>query len=251
MRTCEPIRDSLAAYSLDALDDAERRQVEAHLSRCQECTAEVAALAEIAAALGSAVPQVAPRPALRQRLLAEVAPRQRRDTRFPLPAFAWRPALTAAAALVAVGSFAWAVALQGQLGAQQATLARLEQRSERYERVVSVLGSPSTVVAELSGDTVAPSAAGRVIVDPSTQSGMLMVWDLPPLPRDRGYQVWFVGDGGRVSGGVVRPNERGGGYFFLQVPPDLSRYRGIGLTEEPAQGSPGPTGPRVLGGTLS
>jgi anti-sigma factor RsiW len=52
-------RDALAALALDALDDAERAAVLAHVGECDACAAELASLRDTAASLAWAAPREA------------------------------------------------------------------------------------------------------------------------------------------------------------------------------------------------
>ena len=52
--------DDLAAYALDALDDAERQAVDDHLERCPECRSELAGHHETLAALGTTSEEAPP-----------------------------------------------------------------------------------------------------------------------------------------------------------------------------------------------
>lgn len=271
--SCEQTRDALEFYALDAVSRAERWEIESHLRGCAACAQEAARLAEAAAVLGRDLP-LAPLPSgLRERVLSAAqakpetiadpvdpvapahlvarAPRRLLSLPSRLRSLRWpRASLSAMAAAIAIVSLAWAVSLQAQLNLQQAEAARLADRADRYQRLVAVLESDQLHLIELSGTTDAPAAGGRMIVDPGSATGGLIVHDLPPLAPDRAYQVWFVSESGRESGGLVRPDASGEGYFFVRVPSDLTGIQTIGLTEEPATGSPGPTGPRVLGGQL-
>ncbi|MGV3563666.1 MAG: RskA family anti-sigma factor, partial [Nocardioides sp.] len=60
------------AYAVDAVDDIERAHFERHLNECAECRHEVDSLRAGAAMLAELAP-VGPSPALRSRILAEVA----------------------------------------------------------------------------------------------------------------------------------------------------------------------------------
>src|SRR5262245_16415248 len=50
-------RSPLAAYALGALDDAEKRALDAHVAGCAECRAELADFAALEAALGEVPPE--------------------------------------------------------------------------------------------------------------------------------------------------------------------------------------------------
>lgn len=52
----DPAASLLGAYALDALDDAERVRVEAHLADCSRCRAEVSRHQYIVALLGTPRP---------------------------------------------------------------------------------------------------------------------------------------------------------------------------------------------------
>ena len=68
----------LAAHSLDALDPAERQDLEAHLrSRCAECERELGRMRREVEALAESPAPVAPPPVVRRRVLNAVRPRRR------------------------------------------------------------------------------------------------------------------------------------------------------------------------------
>ena len=62
----------LAAHALGALDEAEARELAAHLEGCAECRAEASAWLETAAALAYATPPVEPPAELRSRILESI-----------------------------------------------------------------------------------------------------------------------------------------------------------------------------------
>src|SRR5437762_2874586 len=77
----DTVHDLTAAYALDALDEAERREYEAHLAHCEQCRAELGSFSEAAAALayGVAGPELPSR--LRSRILAPARGGARDDLR--------------------------------------------------------------------------------------------------------------------------------------------------------------------------
>src|SRR5919109_310159 len=130
----EAIHDLTAAYALDALDAAERREYEAHLALCERCRAELASLSEAASALAYGVEAPAPPPRLRARILDSA--RAERTNVVPLrPRWAIPAAVTAVAAVAAVIALAiWASSLSGRVD-------RLQVRSDKSERVAAVLAA--------------------------------------------------------------------------------------------------------------
>ena len=102
----------------------------------------------------------------------------------------------------------------------------------------------------LVGSETAPEARGWIYVDPGTADALLVAYKLPPLGPDRAYQLWLVRDGGRDDGGVFQVDTRGFGILRIQAPMPFASYQRVGITEEPASGSPGPTSARVIGGKL-
>lgn len=142
--------------------------------------------------------------------------------------------------------------LQQQLQEQQSQVTTLGVRAERYDRVVAVLQSPGMQARQMQGTDLAPSAFGRMWVDPSTGNGMMMVRSLPRLQPGRVYQLWWVNaDGRRETGGFIRSTDQeGAGYSLIRCPGEFRDWTSFGITEEPEGGSPAPTGRRLVGGTV-
>ena len=78
----------------------------------------------------------------------------------------------------------------------------------------------------------------------------LSITDLPKLPADKQYQLWLIQDGQRDSGAVFSVDTNGSAQVNIDAKRPLTEYRAFGITIEPAGGSPGPTGERVLGFNL-
>jgi anti-sigma-K factor RskA len=265
--TCEEALDLLPLLAIDALDVDERDVLEDHLATCEACQAEAASYSETAAVLALALPQADPPPNLKGRLLAAARRPRVVDTdesrlgrsdagstsrRLPFWRVTMSGLVAAVALLVAIGAIFWAMNLRSELDAQSAQITTLTERAQNYQRVASVLQAADTQTRLLNGTNDAPSAFGRVYVDPETGEGMLMVRGLPPLPQGRSYQLWVVGtDGQRQSAGVLTWTDRqGNGYTLIQCPDKLARWQSFGVTQEPVGGSNGPTGPRMLGGSI-
>jgi anti-sigma-K factor RskA len=102
----------------------------------------------------------------------------------------------------------------------------------------------------LTGTEAAPEATGLLVVSLDGEHGTLVVDGLAPLGQEQQYQLWLIQDGQRTSGGVFSVSEEGYGSLWISSPEPLSSYGAFGITIEPAGGSPGPTGDKVLGGAL-
>jgi signal transduction histidine kinase len=93
---------------------------------------------------------------------------------------------------------------------------------------------------------------GQAYLDPGRDQVLVVASNLPPLPTDRAYQLWFVRqDGHRDSGGLMTVNAQGDGTLLAHAPAGLAAYTAIGITEEPASGSQQPTGPKVVGAAVT
>jgi anti-sigma factor RsiW len=256
MMTCQEVRELLAVLSLDALDIDERDVIEDHLANCPTCADIHRGYEEMVAALALGLPQVDPPAGLKGRIVAAVTAGDGsvRPAWWRLAARRTSPlGLVAALALIlAVGAAIWAATLQWQLADQRASVARYAERAQRYENAVAVLQAELMDIRRLEGTNAAPGGFGRVLIDPTSGAGMMVVGRLPPLPEGRAYQLWLVkADGQRVSCGLLqRTDDQGNGETPIRAPVPLTDWQGLGVTEEPATGSPGPTGTRMLAGAL-
>ena len=76
--THHEVRDLIPGYAVDALEPEEAARVEGHLMSCGGCRSELAILREAAASLAAGVPQTAPPPELRDKIVQTVEGRRRR-----------------------------------------------------------------------------------------------------------------------------------------------------------------------------
>jgi hypothetical protein len=121
--------------------------------------------------------------------------------------------------------------------------------SQRQQLVFEAL-SPGAIAWNLSGTESAPSARGTLYCRKNSRVGILTATDLPPLSSGRAYQLWLIRDGQRLSGGMLTVDPAGRGVLTIQAPEPLGDYQYVGMTEEPYEGSAGPTGQRVLSGQI-
>jgi len=236
--------EMLPGYALDCLAAAEAAAVRRHVAGCPECRAELSAYERVADALVLAAPEAAPSGVLRARLLAAAAAgsseaqgrrgagvQGRKDaTEAERSPFLLRsPApLRQRKALLVYGLIALAAIVLG--GLLWATVGRL---------------AVDEAAVTLAPSDVAPSAAGELRFGGG--GAMLEVVGLPVLPPEQQYQLWVVRDEQRASGAVFSVNGNGWAEVAVTLDYPAAEYDRFGVTIEPAGGSPGPTGERVLG----
>ena len=88
-------------------------------------------------------------------------------------------------------------------------------------------------------------------VDPSDDQAYLEASGLAPLPDGLGYQVWLFTEAGQtVSAGFLPVDDAGQGRALVTAPEPLGAFWAVGLSAEPLDGSPAPTGSLALGGWI-
>lgn len=227
--TDHEIHTLAGAYALNALPDDEERFFEAHLGACDACRAEVAELRATAASLGSAAAAPAP-PSLRSDVLAAIDVTRQDPAPTRLAAQRRRPlaVLSAAAALVIlVAGFGVAIA---RLNAE------LEETRTRAAEVAAVLTADD---AELITVTGSAGEQARIITSAEHGRTVFVGNDLQPVPSDKTLELWLINEDGAQPAGLFTPDEDGRAVHV--VPRDLAGVDAVGVTVEPAGGSPQPT----------
>ncbi len=234
------VLDQLADYVLGGLSPADQRAVELHLSGCAVCRAEWLALQEAAGELALAAPPVEPPARLKKAVLQQVAPPAQRKAPARGAWFerlrGWQRRASPAWLLAAAGLILLLAVSNLLLWGQVRQLSRQAQ-------------APLRTVA-LAGGASLPEASGLLVLTGDGRSGTLVVDGLPELDAQRQYQLWLIQDGQRTSGGVFSVDSWGYGAVVVESERRLDSFQSFGVTIEPAGGSPGPTGERVLSGSL-
>lgn len=217
-----------AAYALGALDGQERAAYEAHLAQCPICQAEVASFREVGARLAAAAPDATPAPALRRRVLA-VARRPRQ--------VAWLAAAASLVLAIGLGHGYWRERRDRQ--ALERVVAAAHDSLAARDSLLSAVLAPNVGTANLAATGKPPTA--RLFWNPARRVVVIAVYDLPPAPAGRTYQLWGIATGkAPVSLGVFNPGPNGRLTKALAVPAELV-FQVTAVTEEPAGGSPQPT----------
>lgn len=239
----EHVKDLLAAYALDSLDEGEASQAEAHLANCQECREALYAYQGVVDQLALAAPQAQPPAIIKQKLFEQVAGSSRTRQQESRPV-SWSARL---AGLVRRATPAWSLA------SLVLVVVLLTSNLFLWRQVSQLKAAPQPVamrLVSLSHTATAPDASGLIVISGNGEYGTLVVDNLPTLNPEKQYQLWLIQDGKRTSGGVFSVDQSGYSSISVSSPTPLINYSAFGITIEPAGGSPGPTGPKVLGGNL-
>jgi anti-sigma-K factor RskA len=264
------LEDLLPAYALGALDGEEVHELEEHLAGgCEECRRQLALWQGDLEELAAAVPPVTPSETTRARVLrlagsAPAAPAPATPAAQAVPRRT--PGWLAAAALVLLALAVWGFAGQARLRGEARRLAADRDREaaevERLSREVSaarsqviraeqalqVLAAPGVQSVVLAGLGPTPGAKGRAYVNPSRRDALFYAFDLPALPEDKTYQLWFIAGGKPVSAGTFAVDPRGAASLRVDRVADVGQIQNWAVTIEPRGGVPQPTGAMVLKG---
>jgi len=241
----DDIMDLLTAYALGALEPQEIARVSALLDERPELRAIVAELRATADRLPFALPEAAPSPDLRQRVLDRATGRAPRTRAAPVGRWLLSlGGLAAVAVIAAILGLVQVARLQSDLSATRQQLAEVQGELSRMHQD---LAEAQQVIASLQGET----GAAAIL---RTRSGATrLVAQLPPLQPGRNYQLWRIqGAGAPASVGLFSVD--GTGYGALDFAPGQLPRSGetMAVTDEPDGGSLLPTtNPLIVGTSTS
>ncbi|GAA3887867.1 anti-sigma factor [Streptomyces sedi] len=220
------------AYAVNAVPEEERRGFERHLERCASCAREVAELTETAARLGTAM-ATEPPPAMRRAVLERIGRVRQEPPRGAVRrAVRGLPPLALAASLAALllgGTTAWQWYSAEQAREREASAERLA------EELTAVLSSPD---ARMTTGAVRGGGSATVVVSPDHDRVAFLASGLPAPPEGRVYQLWFADQETMRPAGLL---DAGADEQALLMDGRLGEATGMGITVEPAGGSPQPT----------
>lgn len=242
----DDLLDMAPVFALDAVTPAERDQIEAQLAEAEteiaeRFAAEVRDIHETLAVM-SAATATEPPPALRERLLAEIAedastghtepaPEPEADAPAPPPVSLderrrqsqRRNFLLAAAAAVVI-------AVGGIIVAGQWTSTPDRPASERVFAAEDVRTSSGQLDG---GGTV------TVVFSQSEEAGVLVMNNVAPPAEGTVYQMWLLGPEGAQPAGTMTPEDVAPS--TTAVLEEISGATALGFSVEPAGGSTQPT----------
>jgi anti-sigma-K factor RskA len=242
-----------AGYVLGALEPDDEHVFQQHLGGCPVCEASVRELEAVAGELAYAVPPVDPPDTLWAGIRRQIRPEAaRRPAIPPVPApgagtggrrLRLLPALaTAAAVLLVVVLSLWNLNLRDQNALYRARVAALEQAAQ-------LANDPTASLVALDKGTAAAEARATVISSSRKDRGVLLVQDLPPIQRNRVYELWRLpgGDPAKAEKALVFVPLRRQGPQALEFEMPIQPGTAFAITEEPApDGSDKPTSAPLL-----
>lgn len=221
-------RDDLAAFALGALDQAEERQVGAHVVECAACTVETEAYREALVTYAAAAETSAPD--LRARIVA----RERRPVtpvattgslrwsdwlRRPVPLFV--PALLAVLLVASIAGFA-----------------QTRREADAYASALAAI--PGGRVVSLQSSVAGSDLRGAVVIPENGAPYLLL--RVPAPPAGRAWEAWVLHGDTPLPAGVAAA----GGVVTITLTAPFASGDGAAVTLEPAGGSSTPTTAPVL-----
>jgi anti-sigma-K factor RskA len=252
-----------AGYVLGALEPDDEHVFQRHLGGCPVCEANVRELEAVVGELAYAVPPVDPPDAVWAGIRREIRPEATRRPSIPKAAPGTRaatgtragstgrglrllPGLAAAAAIVVVVVLSlWNLSLRDENTVYRDRVAALE-------RATQLANDPNASLVSLD-DAQGPSGAQATVIASSLHDrGVLLIENLPPLARDRVYELWGVpeGDLDKAEKALVFQPLRRQGVQTLEFEVPIQPGTVFAITEEPGPGgSEKPTSAPLLAGT--
>lgn len=264
MSVHEQFAEDLALYALDALQGAERTNLEKHLESCSSCRRELEDLRGDMALLALSAAGPHPPQRSRERLMKAIADDKQSEAasspRFAVAAddspssSSWgggwfgRIGWASAVAALIVGA-AWVNNTQRKNDALQQEIASLrvksDQESAELQRVraeFNALTGPGSQQVTLVAAAQKPQPQGKALYVESSGKLLFIASNMPALPEDRAYELWILPvEGKPVPAGLFRPDNKGSGVVVNPPIPAGTRAKGFAITVEARTGSDAPT----------
>ena len=225
------VLDALEAYAFGTLDEATRSACDGHLKSCERCRSELASMRAVTDVLALGLPQEAPPPALRERVLAATltaSPVRRRFSSF-------ERGLAAALVIALIGIAMLGNALQSRSAAERASA----QAAARSQTIVAALSSGASYV-------VAGRIAGQTwrctIVQPPGHADAYIVTRTPAAPAGVVYRAWVLRSGKYYHAGDLISSADNA----LEMPMGLRTGDVVGFSSESGPAAARPAKPFLM-----
>ncbi len=269
------------AYALNALSLEEKAEFDKHLAESEPARIQATELSDTAVALGLAAAPVQPSAALKSALMAKIASTPQLPA-LPAAEATAASATTAPDAAPAPAQPAATVPAASAPPASSASPTRTgaaeRARNRWFQRPAGFLLAAAAAIVLFVGGTfvgqafntnqfVQQQAAALVQINAAPDSkrastvtkdghpatlvwsgelglSALMIKDLPALPSDKDYQLWYMNDSGAFSAGTF--NSAGTGIVWRALDGTMKAGDQVGVTVEPTGGSKQPTSAPIV-----
>ena len=254
----ENYKEMLAPYALSTLDREETRTLEEHLATCHDCPRELDEWQGTTAALALLAALAEPSPRVRANILERIQAQREPVPIIPFPQTKglWNStqkfgAIAAGLALVALLISILVLWKQNrtahdEIARLSAEKASAQQELDQQRKLVELLSARGASLAVLSGTAQAPSAHATLTYDQQTGRAVLLTEGLPPAPKGKAYQLWFIVGNVPMPGKVFTTDPTGKALSTDQIPSQALNAAVFAITLEPESGVKAPTGPIYL-----
>jgi anti-sigma-K factor RskA len=236
------IHQLAAAYALDAVDEHERAEFEAHYPTCPVCRPEVAGFRETLSQVAVAV-AVSPPASLKADVMAEISETRQLSPLLPdsvvsLDAYRQRRnrvardfSVAAAIVLLAFGAFV--------VGRQS------NDSSDYADTAAAIFDRPDTRTTTLAGTGI---GSFKVAWSPSSDEAVVMGDGLTDPGAGKAYELWLIDDAGAHP---VRLLDKAGDRQVRRVVSVNGSPTQWAITVEPEDGVDVPTGDIIFAGAVT
>jgi anti-sigma-K factor RskA len=234
------------AYALHALTGPEAARFERHLARCPTCAQEIADFAETTARLAGATATTPPAD-LKQRVLAAAARTRQLPPAIHQPAIsrarrARPPGATTLLTRRWLALAAAVLALAAVIGLAARTTGHPPAPGHAPSgQIAAVLTAPDATMLEAR---IITGGTATIVMSRHAHALVFAATGLAPLPPTRCYQLWLLGPHGDTPAGMLPGPQHGPAGPITTT--GLRPGTRLGLSIEPAGGSPRPTTAMIL-----
>jgi anti-sigma-K factor RskA len=254
LQLTDDLQEQASLYAVGALPESESAEYARHIEedQCTVCREAVGEYQSVTALLAYTLPDARPSPSVKTRLMEQArnsaSPAKRQSGFFRLR---WLELTTTAAAIAAI--LVMAVVMRTNAELRQLTdqlsgrITELEARLSQERVNVAYLTDPRNRVINLVGQGNNAGARGVIFWNQSRRRWSVYVRDLPQVPSDRAYQLWFVPKNGNpVSEAVFNTENNGTKEIQIDLTDGLPDLKAAAVTTEPAGGLLQPSGAFAL-----
>ena len=258
----ERMEEQASLYVLGGLPAEEARAFESAMASDGELRKLVEALRLSRDALAGSLPEIAPPPALKQAILAQI---EAQEKIVPLKAGpeersggwqTWLPwAMAACLAILCAVSLSQQANERQTITEQAKQLAEMNRMADSLRNQTANLQQAVVALQEtnrLAGIRIAmlnsqladaPKAVAVSLWDDQQQRGVFLVENLPPLTADKDYQLWVMDPKypSPVSAGVFQVDAQGNVRLQFKADKLIGTADKFAVTKEPKGGLPTPT----------